>query len=151
VHHEWQRDGYTISTDPGRLDLAAIHGFLTTAYWSPGIPLETVRRAIEDSVCFGILRGDEQAGFGRVVTDRATFGYLCDVFVLESHRGRGLSKWLMECIDAHPDLQGFRRWMLFTRDAHGLYRQYGYTPLANSDRCMERWTPDVYKRGEAKR
>jgi GNAT superfamily N-acetyltransferase len=151
VHYEWQRDGYTITTDPRRFDLAAIHRFLTTTYWSPGIPLEVLRRAIDDSVCFGILRGGEQAGFGRVVTDRATFGYLADVFVLESHRGRGLSKWLMECIDAHPDLQGFRRWMLFTRDAHGLYRRFGYVPLDNPDRCMQRWTPDVYKRGEAER
>ena len=146
---EWHRDGYTISTDRARLDLGAIHAFLSTAYWSPGLPLEVLVRAIEDSLCFGIYHGDAQAGFGRVVTDRATFGYLCDVFVLEPHRGRGLSKWLMECIDQHPELQGFRRWMLFTRDAHGLYRQFGYTPLAAPDRCMERWDPEVYRQGRA--
>ena len=142
---EWKRDEYTISTDPSRLDVGVIHGFLTTAYWSPGLPLEVLRRAIEGSLCFGIYHRDAQAGFGRVITDRATFGYLCDVFVLERYRGLGLSKWLMECIDAHPELQGFRRWTLFTRDAHGLYRQFGYSPLAAPERCMERRDPDVYR------
>ena len=143
---EWQRDGYTISTDPARLDLGAIHGFLTTSYWSPAIPLAVLERAIAGSLCFGIYHGATQAGFGRVVTDRATFGYLCDVFVLEPYRGRGLSKWLMECIGEHPELQGFRRWMLFTRDAQGLYRQFGYAPVAAPERCMERRDPDVYQR-----
>jgi GNAT superfamily N-acetyltransferase len=143
---EWQRDGYTISTDPARLDLEAIHRFLTTSYWSPGLPLAVLERAVAGSLCFGIYQGATQAGFGRVVTDRATFGYLCDVFVLEPYRGRGLSKWMLECIDAHPELQGFRRWMLFTRDAQGLYRQFGYAQVAIPERCMERRDPDVYQR-----
>ena len=147
MHQEWHRDGFTISTDPARLDLDVIHGFLSTSYWATGIPREVVRRSIEHSLCFGIQEGGRQVGFARVITDRATFGYLGDVFVLESHRGRGLSKWLMECVHAHPELQGFRRWVLLTRDAHGLYARHGWKPLASPDRYMERWAPDVYRRG----
>jgi GNAT superfamily N-acetyltransferase len=146
MHEEWHRDGLTISTDPARLDLDLIQGFLSASYWAPGIPREVVARSIEHSLCFGIYEGARQVGFARVITDRATFGYLGDVFVLESHRGRGLSRWLMECVHAHPELQGFRRWVLLTRDAHGLYAQHGWTPIANPDRYMERWTPDVYRR-----
>ena len=142
---EWHRDGYTVTTDPDRLDVDAIHGYLTRSYWAQGIPIEIVRRSLQYSVNFCILRGRELAGFGRVITDRATFGYVGDVFVLEPHRGRGLSKWLMECILAHPELQGFRRWVLITRDADGLYRQYGFQPLAKPDRYMERHAPDAYK------
>lgn len=142
---EWRRDPYVITTDPARLDVPAIHAYLTSSYWATGIPIETVRRSLEHSVNFAILSGDELVGFGRVITDRATFGYLGDVFVLEAHRGRGLSKWLMECIDVHPELQGFRRWVLLTRDAHGLYRQFGYQAPAKPDRYMERHTPDVYQ------
>ena len=149
--HAWQRDGYSVSTDRARLDLPMIHAFLTTCYWAKGIPLETVRRSIEHSLSFGVYhdaavpdgRGP-QVGFARVITDRATFAYLGDVFVLESHRGRGLSKFLMECIHAHPDLQGFRRWVLLTRDAHGLYRSFGWSPIASPERYMERWFPEVY-------
>jgi GNAT superfamily N-acetyltransferase len=144
MHQEWHRDGFTISTDPARLDLDVIHGFLSSSYWAPGIPREVVARSIEHSLCFGIHAGSGQVGFARVITDRATFGYLGDVFVLESHRGRGLSKWLMECIHAHPELQDFRRWVLLTRDAHGLYAQHGWKPIASPDRYMERWTPNVY-------
>ncbi len=146
VHAEWQRDGYTVTTDPARADLAVIHGFLTNCYWAHGIPIEVVRRAVEQSLNFSILHDatGAQVGFGRVVTDRATFGYLGDVFVLEEHRGRGLSRFLMKCIDTHPDLQGFRRWVLLTRDAHDLYRKFGYTSVANADRYMERWVPNVY-------
>jgi GNAT superfamily N-acetyltransferase len=147
MHQEWHRDGFTISTDPARLDLDMIHGFLSTSYWAPGIPREVVARSIAHSLGFGIYEGARQVGFARVITDRATFGYLGDVFVLETHRGRGLSKWLMECVHAHPELQGFRRWVLLTRDAHGLYAQHGWTPIASPDRYMERWTPDVYRRG----
>ena len=142
--HEWHRDGYAISTDPARLDLDVIHAFLTSAYWAMGIPKEAVRRSIEHSIPFGVYRDSALAGFGRVITDMTTFGYVGDVFVLEPHRGRGLSKWLMECLLAHPDLQGFRRWVLLTRDAHGLYRQFGFTPPAHPDRYMERWIPDAY-------
>lgn len=149
---EWRRDGYTISTDPARLDVDAIHEYLASSYWAEGIPLETVRRSIEHSVNFGVYHDAAVAegnapfaGYGRVITDRATFGYLGDVFVLEPHRGRGLSKFLMECVSKHPELQGFRRWVLLTRDAHGLYRQYGYTGLEKPDRYMERWAPTVYR------
>ena len=144
---EWRRGEYTITTDPARVDLAVVHGFLTTCYWAKGIPLELVRRSIEHSLAFSVYDGDRQVGFARVITDYATFAYLGDVFVLESHRGRGLSKWLMEVVVAHPQLQGFRRWVLLTRDAHGLYRQFGFAAVAAPDRYMERWTPDIYQRG----
>jgi GNAT superfamily N-acetyltransferase len=143
---EQRRGSYLISTDPARLDLAVIHGFLTTSYWATGIPLATVQAAIEHSLCFGIYEGAHQVGFARLVTDSATFAYLADVFVLESHRGQGLSKWLMECIRAHPDLGGLRRWLLATRDAHELYRQYGFRALAAPDRFMEIHDPDIYTR-----
>src|SRR5215831_2061417 len=142
---EWRRGEYVITTDPARVDLAVVHGFLTSCYWAKGIPLETVRRSIAHSLNFSLHHGERQVGFARVITDYATFGYLGDVFVLESHRGRGLSKWLMQCIDEHPELQGFRRWVLLTRDAHGLYRQFGYHTPAKPDRYMERHSPDVYK------
>ena len=107
--------------------------------------LEVVKRSLEHSLNFGIYHDEALVGFGRVITDYATFGYVGDVFVLDAHRGRGLSKWLMECMVGHPDLQGFRRWVLLTRDAHGLYRQFGFTPIARPDRYMERWAPEVYK------
>ena len=144
---EWRRGEYTITTDPARVDLAVVHGFLTTCYWAKGIPLELVRRSIEHSLAFSVYDGDRQVGFARVITDYATFAYLGDVFVLESHRGRGLSKWLMEVVVAHPQLQGFRRWVLLTRDAHGLYRQFGFAAVAAPERYMERWTPDIYQPG----
>lgn len=146
---EWTRGEFVISTDRSRLDVEAVHRFLSTeSYWSPGIPLEVVRRAIEHSLAFGVYRGGEQVGFARVVTDYTTFAYLADVFILASQRGQGLSKWLMEAIQSHPDLQGLRRWMLATRDAHGLYAQHGFTPLKVPERFMERHDPDVYLRGK---
>ena len=148
MSHDWHRDGYTISTDPARIDLAAVHGYLSRSYWAPEIPIALVKRSLEHSVCFGIYRGDEQVGFGRVITDRATFGYVGDVYVLEAHRGRGLSKWLMECVDAHPELQGFRRWVLVTRDAHDLYRRFGYQNVARPESYMERLVPDCYRKGK---
>ena len=141
---EWRRGEYTITTDPARVDLAVVHGFLTTCYWAKGIPLELVRRSIEHSLAFSVYDGDRQVGFARVITDYATFAYLGDVFVLESHRGRGLSKWLMEVVVAHPQLQGFRRWVLLTRDAHALYRKVGFGDLASPGRYLERHVPDVY-------
>ena len=144
---EWRRDPYLITTDPARVNLAVVHGFLTHSYWANGIPLETVRRAIEHSLNFSVFEADAQVGFGRVITDYATFAYLADVFVLESHRGRGLSKWMMEVLVAHPDLQGFRRWVLLTRDAHGLYRQFGFKAIETPERYMELWDPEVYRRG----
>ena len=119
--HEWRRGEYLISTDKNWLDLTLIHSFLTTSYWAAGIPLEVVRRSIEHSLSFGLYKEDQQIGYARVITDYATFAYLGDVFILEPFRGQGLSKWLMEVVVTHPELQGFRRWILLTKDAHGLY------------------------------
>jgi GNAT superfamily N-acetyltransferase len=141
-----QRGDYAISTDVQRLDVPAIHAFLSRSYWSPGIALALVQRAIDHSLCFGLFHRDEQVGFARVVTDRASFAYLADVYVLEAHRGRGLSKWLIEVVRAHPDLQGLRRFLLATRDAHGLYRQFGFKELAYPSRLMEVLDLDVYAR-----
>ncbi len=119
---EYRRGEFLISTSRELLDLDVIHGFLTNCYWAKGIPREIVLRSIEHSLCFGVYEGSgAQIGFARVVSDFATVAYLGDVFVLESHRGRGLSKWLMECVVQHPRLQNLRRWILLTRDAHGLY------------------------------
>jgi GNAT superfamily N-acetyltransferase len=143
---EWRRGEYLVTTDPARVDLAVVHGFLASSYWAMDIPLETVRRSIQHSLNFSVYDGAAQVGFARVITDYATFGYLGDVFVLESHRGRGLSKWMMELVVAHPDLQGFRRWVLLTRDAHGLYEKVGFKPIAAPERYMERWTPEAYRR-----
>ena len=134
----WRRDGYLISTDASMLDLEVVHGYLSRSYWAAGVPEDVVRRSIENSLCFGVYRGEEQAGFARVVTDRATFAYLADVFVLDEHRGQGIGKWLLEVILSHPDLQGLRRWMLATRDAHDLYRRYAFTELARPGIFMER-------------
>jgi GNAT superfamily N-acetyltransferase len=141
---ESQRGGYEVSTDRRRLDLASMHRFLSTAYWCPGIPLEVLKRAVAGSLCFGLYHGQEQIGFARVVTDYATFAYLCDVYVLEDHRGRGLGRWLMEMVAQHPSLRGLRRFVLVTRDAHRLYEQFGFCPLAAPDRYMELHRPDVY-------
>ena len=128
---------YDISTDPTRLQPAAIHAYLTRSYWSPGIPQEVVERAIANSLCFGIYLGQAQVGFARVVTDKATFAYLADVYVLEEHRGQGLSKRLVRTILAHPELQGLRRFLLATRDAHTLYAQFGFAPTARPQTLME--------------
>ena len=143
--HEWRRGEYSISTDKGRLDVALIHGFLTMSYWAAGVPMDVVKRSIEHSLAFGVYKEDQQVGFARVITDYATFAYLGDVFILEPFRGRGLSKWLMEVIVGHPELQGLRRWVLLTRDAHGLYRKVGFTELSNPERYMEMHFPDVYR------
>ncbi len=136
---------YEISTDRQRIDIAAVHAFLTQSYWSPGIPAGVVERAIANSLCFGVYLGALQVGFARVVTDKATFAYLADVYIVESHRGKGLSKWLMEFITGHEALQGLRRFLLATRDAHGLYAQFGFEALANPSRMMESLKPDVYR------
>ena len=135
---------YDISTDPSRLQLAAIHAYLTRSYWSPGVPEDVVARAIANSLCFGIYLGDAQVGFARVVTDKASFAYLADVYVLEEHRRQGLSKRLVETIQAHPDLQGLRRFMLATKDAHALYAQFGFRPVAAPERLMEIRTPPAW-------
>lgn len=136
---------YEITSDAARLDVDAIHAFLSKTYWSPGIPRHIVQRAIDNSLCFGVLLEGRQVGFARLVTDKATFAYLADVYVLEEHRGKGLSLRLMEAVKAHPELQGLRRMMLATRDAHGLYAKFGFTPLAAPDRMMEVHVPDAYK------
>jgi GNAT superfamily N-acetyltransferase len=143
---EAHRDGYTISTDPARLDRDLIHGYLTQSYWAAGIPREIVERSLRQSLNFGVYEGDAQVGFARVVTDLATFAYLAHVFILEAHRGRGLSKWLLETILAHPDLQDVRRWHLVTRDAQGLYAQFAFVePPAG--RHMERVRLNPYGSG----
>jgi GNAT superfamily N-acetyltransferase len=143
---ESRRGEFLISTDPNRLDLDVIYEFLTNCYWSKGIPREVVARSIEHSLCFGVYDGNGvQVGFARVVSDFATVAYLGDVFILETHRGRGLSKWLMESITQHPALQGLRRWILLTRDAHELYKKFGFTPVKAPERYMERHDPSVYE------
>jgi GNAT superfamily N-acetyltransferase len=145
---EWSRGEFVISTDRARLDVAVVHHLLSHSYWSPGIPLDVVRRSIEHSLPFGLYRGTEQVGFARVTTDFTTFGYLADVILAESVRGLGLGTWLMETVFSHPDLQGFRRWMLATRDAHGLYAKFGFVPLKSPELFMEKWDPEIYRRSQ---
>lgn len=139
-------DGYEIDTDPGRIDVDVVHAYLTRSYWARGIPRGTVERSLPGSLVWGIYQGSVQAGFARVITDKATFAYLCDVFVLEEHQGRGLGPWLMATIMRHPDLQGLRRFVLATRDAHGLYEKVGFQRLAAPERFMETVDPEVYLR-----
>ena len=141
---EWTNGTLVVTCDPRRQDLDVIHGFLTQSYWAKGIPRETVARSLENSLCFALLDGATQIGFARVISDFATIAYLGDVFVMPEYRGRGLSKWLMRCVTLHPDLQGLRRWMLATSDAHGLYQQFGFTALARPEAFMERHDPNVY-------
>ncbi len=141
---EWRRGEYFISTDKSRLDLTVIHDFLTKSYWAAGIPIETVKKSIEHSLAFGVYKDGKQVGFARVITDFATFAYIGDVFILEDYRGQGLSKWLMEVIADYPELQGLRRWVLLTRDAHGLYRKTGFTEPQNPERYMEKGFADIY-------
>jgi GNAT superfamily N-acetyltransferase len=141
---ERTRGDYLVSTDPNRLDFDAVHAYLTRSYWAAGIGRELVERAARASLCFGAYCHREQVGFARVVTDAATFAYLCDVYVVEEHRGRGVSELLMEAVMAHPSLQGLRRFMLVTKDAQGLYERYGFRPTANPDGCMEIARPGMY-------
>lgn len=141
----WVRDTFTVTCDPARLDHAMIAQFLATSYWAKGIPATTVTKSLEHSLCFALLDGDRQVGLARVISDYATIAYLADVFVLPEYRGRGLAKWLVACVVDHPDLQGLRRWMLGTRDAHGLYEKFGFTPLKKPETFMERHDPDVYR------
>jgi ribosomal protein S18 acetylase RimI-like enzyme len=143
--NNYERDGFTITTDLARLDLAAIHDYLKQSYWSPGIPFEIMERAIRNSLSFGLFCGDAQIGFARVVTDRATFGYLTDVYVLGPYRAQGLATWLIECVCSHPDLQGLRRFSLATRDAHALYRKFGFKEIGNPSQQMEIVRPGIYE------
>jgi GNAT superfamily N-acetyltransferase len=144
MSREWRQGEYLISTDRDRLDIATIHDFLSHhSYWAKGRSLEVVKRSIANSLPFGLFKDHQQIGFARVVTDYATFAWLADVFVLDEFRGRGLGKWLIEVILAHPDLQGFRRWVLSTKDAHGLYRSFGFNELKRPERWMERPDPQM--------
>jgi GNAT superfamily N-acetyltransferase len=144
--YEHHRESFTVSDDPARLDVDAIHDYLSRhSYWAQEIPREIVARSLENSLCFGLYEGSRQIGLARMVTDRATFAYLCDVYVLPDYRGKGLGKWLMECVLEHPDLAGLRRMQLVTRDAHEIYRAFGFTELAQPGRHMEIARPDLYK------
>src|ERR1035438_7140257 len=139
--------GYEISTDQDRLDVDLVFHFLSEkSYWSPGIPRAVVERSINNSMCFGVYQGEVQVGFARIVADKATFALVADVFILEAHRGKGLSKWLMQVVLEHPDLQGLRRLLLLTSDAHSLYTQFGFSGSGNPGRFMEVLYPDVYGR-----
>jgi GNAT superfamily N-acetyltransferase len=140
----WERGDYLISTDPSRLNVVLIHDFISnTSYWGQGRTLEVVQRSLDNSLNFGLYNNRNQVGFARVVTDYATFAWIADVFVLPEHRGHGLSKWLMEVMLAHPSLQGFRRWVLATKDAHSLYERFGFIPLHRPERWMERPDPNM--------
>ncbi len=145
---EWIRGEFSISTDPRRIDLAAAHDFLAGSYWASAVPREVVARSIEGSIAFGVFHAGRQIGFARVITDRATYAYLADVYILEEWRGRGLALWLVQTIRAHPELQNLRRWMLATRDAHALYARAGFQMLAQPGRFMEIADPEVYRRKE---
>lgn len=147
--HETQHAGYLISDDPARLEVDAIHAYLTRSYWAEGIPRDVVARSVANSLCLGIYAPPahrEQIGFVRVITDSATFAYLCDVYVLETHRGRGLSKAAMDLLMTHPRMQGLRRLQLVTQDAHGLYTRYGFKVVEQPERHMERRRPNPYKK-----
>jgi GNAT superfamily N-acetyltransferase len=140
----WERDGYVISTDRSRFNIDLIHDFLSkTSYWAIDRARDVVERSIDNSLSFGVYKGNDQVGFARVVTDYATFAWIADVFVLPEHRGLGLSKWLMDVMLSHAQLQGFRRWVLATKDAHGLYERYGFIPLHRPERWMERPDPNM--------
>ena len=143
---EYSRGEFVVSTNRARLELDTLHNFLTHCYWAEGISREVVARSLDNSLCFGVFHGPHQIGFARVISDYATYAYLGDVFILDAYRGRGLAKFLMQCIRQHPQLQGLRRWALATRDAHGLYTQFGFRPLIRPKRFMEIHDPDVYRK-----
>jgi GNAT superfamily N-acetyltransferase len=148
VHYEATKDDYLISTDSSLLNVGVVHNYLCKeSYWANNIPVEVVEKSISNSLCFGLYQSQQQIGFARLVTDKATFAYLADVFILPAHRGKGLSKWMMEVIQSHPELQGLRRWMLGTRDAHGLYEQFGWTVLDEDTRkrFMQRHNKNAYQ------
>ncbi len=145
---EWTRDGFEISDDNARIDRDLVHRFLRDdSYWSRGVPREVVDRSIDHALCFSLFDGNDQVGFARLITDRSTFSFLADVFILPSHRGRGLARWLCQTVLEHPDLRGQRRILLGTDDAHGLYAQLGFTPLAQTERFMDifRPAPEIYE------
>lgn len=138
--------GYRVSSEREEMNFDVIHNYISRTYWAEGIPKETLKKALDNSLCFGVFSSKgELVGFARMVTDQATFAYLADVFIDEAHRGKGLSKWLMQEVHDHPSLQGLRRILLATRDAHSLYQQFGYTPLSSPATFMQKWQPDIYK------
>jgi GNAT superfamily N-acetyltransferase len=138
---EFTHGDYLISSDAARLNLVWIHDYLANeSYWAKGIPYPVFQRSVENSLCFGVYQQTTQVGFGRVLSDFATFSFLADVFIAQNHRGQGLGKWLVKCILAYPELQGLRRWMLLTKDAHGLYEQYGFVPVRRPGDVLE-WLP----------
>ena len=146
MYQEHRKKNFVISTDPAKLNVDAVHAYLSQeSYWAQGIPKEIVARAINHSLCFGVYDGNHQIGFARVISDYATYAYLSDVYILEGYRGKGLSKWLMECIMAHLNLQKLRRFSLATKDAHGLYERFGFTALQNPETIMEIRNADAYK------
>jgi GNAT superfamily N-acetyltransferase len=147
----WSKDEFIISDDKSSLNVEYIHNYLSNkSYWVPNIPIEVVKKSIDGSICFGVYEKQKQIGFARVVSDKATFAYLGDVFIDEDYRGKGLSKWLMEIIINYPDLQGLRRWMLGTLDAHTLYEKFGFKPLEEPKRFMHRHNPNIYTKKEKK-
>jgi GNAT superfamily N-acetyltransferase len=142
----YTRNQYSIYTDPAKANAEAIHKYLSQdSYWAENIPFETVVKSLKNSMCFSLYAHESQIGLARIVTDKTTFAYLCDVYVLPEFRGQGLSKWLMQCVKDHPDLQSIRRFMLATKDAHGLYEQFGFKPTAAPERLMEIVNRDIYK------
>jgi N-acetylglutamate synthase-like GNAT family acetyltransferase len=144
-------DNYRISSDKNEMDFEVIYAFISSTYWASGIPAEVLKKAIENAFCFGVFTSkNEQVGFARVITDCATYAYLSDVFILPAHRGKGLSKWLVQEIVTHPELQGLRRFALVTQDAHKLYAPFGFKSPAMPEHCMEIWQPDVYKNTQTK-
>jgi GNAT superfamily N-acetyltransferase len=147
MHSEWKNGELLISTDPEKLDARAVHAYLTRSYWAEGISPKLVECSLRNSLCFGLFETDRQIGLARVISDYATFAYLADVYVLEKYRGHGLAKWLMRCVQAHPQLQGLRRFVLITRDAHGLYRPFGFTAPGKPQNYMELVKHNIYKTG----
>lgn len=143
---EWKQGEFTITDRSEDLDVETIHGFLRESYWAKGIPRSIVEKSLSNSICFGLYHNEKQVGFGRVVSDQATFAYLADVFVVHAYRGRGLGKWLVSCVLAHPELQGLRRWLLATLDAHKLYEQKGFVALRKPEWFMEINDPNIYQR-----
>ncbi len=145
---EYIQENYVVSTDPSKLDLKVIHGYLSRSYWAEEIPFETVKRSVEHSLCFGVYALGKQIGFARVISDYTTFAYLADVFILEEERGKGLSKFLMECILKHKELQGLRNFSLMTQDAHSLYARYGFKNIPKPENFMAKKIDGIYKKKE---
>ena len=148
MQYEITKDNFLLSTNKALIDITAVHQYLSEeSYWAKGIPIEKVIKSIDNSLCVGIYIEGKQVAFARIITDCASFAYLCDVYVVKEYQGKGLGKWLMESIHSIPDLQGLRRWMLATRDAHGLYKQFGWQSLAEEQvtRFMQLHNPNVYK------